>query len=62
MKELKTTKEPVNAGLLCRSIVDTIDRGVTSSDGYGGLNWMAKEKLEQELLALVMCIKDDLKS
>lgn len=60
MKELKTHKEPVNARLLCRSIVDTIHHGITSLDGYSGLDAHAREKLEQQLLALVICLKDDL--
>lgn len=46
---------------LCETIVDTLDRSLTSSDGFAGISAHGRRQLNEQLKELVEAIKEELR-
>lgn len=44
---------------MCETIVETLDRSLTSSDGYAGLSAHGRRQLAEQLKELVEAIKEE---
>jgi predicted transcriptional regulator len=46
---------------MCETIVETLARSVTSSDGHGGISSWGQRELKEQLKELVEAIKEELR-